>query len=311
MIKIRTSLLCLCWTILFFNYGDADLTIKEKQILLNAHNYLRSKIAQQGDSGEPTASNMGVMVWSDESAIRAQNWANSCVAGHDSDSARKYGNHWYVGQNWAGASYRPSVYEGVKWWYNEIKDFSFSSNRCSGVCGHYTQIVWSKSTELGCGLADCSSRGGYRYNLVCNYGPGGNVNGARPYLSGNSCSQCSQGQSQCRNGLCAAGSSGVSESGVSNKIIPQSWSEVETANLDDSGEETTTTSPSTVPSTSMDPCDETSKDKEETTTTPTVQCWNRKSDEECNKQAMRGFCKSRSRYHRWMKKNCRKSCGFC
>jgi pathogenesis-related protein 1 len=62
-----------------------------------------------------------------------------------------------------------------------------ASNGCSGVCGHYTQIVWRSSQRLGCGVAVCTTGSpwgspspSWTY-VVCNYDPPGNYVGQRPY----------------------------------------------------------------------------------------------------------------------------------
>jgi pathogenesis-related protein 1 len=45
----------------------------------------------------------------------------------------------------------------------------------SDGCGHYTQVVWRKSTDLGCGFATCSGGGGFVNDIwICNYAPAGN-----------------------------------------------------------------------------------------------------------------------------------------
>jgi len=38
-------------------------------------------------------------------------------------------------------------------WAAESRDYDYISNRCSGVCGHYTQIVWRDTKEVGCAMA--------------------------------------------------------------------------------------------------------------------------------------------------------------
>lgn len=43
--------------------------------------------------------------------------------------------------------------EGVDSWYNEIKDYRFGNGGFSMNTGHFTQVVWRGSTELGVGMA--------------------------------------------------------------------------------------------------------------------------------------------------------------
>ena len=63
-------------------------------------------------------------------------------------------------------------------WGEEIQFYDEASNECvGGGCGHYTQIVWSNSTELGCGTVTCDGVDIW----VCQYNPAGNVSGERPY----------------------------------------------------------------------------------------------------------------------------------
>ena len=47
------------------------------------------------------------------------------------------------------------------------------------MIGHYTQLVWAKSTKLGCGAIKYEEGGEGQFYLICNYGPTGNMlNGA-------------------------------------------------------------------------------------------------------------------------------------
>jgi hypothetical protein len=62
-------------------------------------------------------------------------------------------------------------------WASETRDYSYPTNTCAGVCGHYTQLIWSDTREVGCAVA----RDPAREVWVCNYDPPGNWVGERPY----------------------------------------------------------------------------------------------------------------------------------
>jgi pathogenesis-related protein 1 len=59
-------------------------------------------------------------------------------------------------------------------WGAESVDYSPASDSCAPnrQCGHYTQIVWPSTEEVGCGMAVCPSLGQV---WVCRYRPRGNV----------------------------------------------------------------------------------------------------------------------------------------
>jgi len=63
-------------------------------------------------------------------------------------------------------------------WYDEIKDTDGGSGLVKDFnykTGHYTQVVWKDSTDLGCG--------GYKGLTVCMYGPGGNFGFSEDYVA--------------------------------------------------------------------------------------------------------------------------------
>lgn len=81
----------------------------------------------------------------------------------------KYGENIY----WAsGGSVDGKV--AVVAWYSEIKDYNFGSGNFSSATGHFTQVVWRGSTELGVGIANSRHGGVY---VVANYDPPGNYAG--------------------------------------------------------------------------------------------------------------------------------------
>jgi uncharacterized protein YkwD len=125
--------------------------------------------------------------WSAALANTAQQWANACVDKSpangmiDHNEGRSTGYPYYVGENiFAGSGSTINPAQAVGLWASEASQYDPASNTCSGVCGHYTQIVWRSTLEVGCGFAVCPNLT-VGASLVCNYAPGGNVGGQRPY----------------------------------------------------------------------------------------------------------------------------------
>ena len=165
-----------------FSYALSAETDEIESTLLERHNYYR------GIAGIP------LMKWNDGLATLAQKWANTlkkngCKMKHSSHSFRKnVAGFSYIGENlyWRGSSAPFAMsadyaQNGVDNWYTEIRDFQYSEKGVicplrgkKGAIGHFTQVMWDKSIELGCAYAQCS--GGKSMVLVCHYGPGGNFN---------------------------------------------------------------------------------------------------------------------------------------
>jgi uncharacterized protein YkwD len=135
-----------------------------------AHNQARASVAPAASTPLPA------LQWSATVAATAQAWADRCVFEHSGGS---YGENLYADTGQGDAS------AVVADWVAERASYDFSSNTCSGVCGHYTQVVWAKSLRLGCGVTRCTAHsplGSGTWNLwVCNYDPPGNFIGQRPY----------------------------------------------------------------------------------------------------------------------------------
>ena len=67
--------------------------------------------------------------------------------------------------------------EVSKHWYDEIKKYNFNGDWQSG-CGHFTQMVWKETEEVGFGK--WKDKGGHIY-VVANYFPAGNYLGCFKY----------------------------------------------------------------------------------------------------------------------------------
>jgi hypothetical protein len=75
----------------------------------------------------------------DQLAGVAQDWSNHLIAtgsfGHRPNN--RYGENLY---SISGGATSPT--QVVGFWAAEARGYDIRSNTCSGVCGHYTQIVW-------------------------------------------------------------------------------------------------------------------------------------------------------------------------
>ena len=58
-------------------------------------------------------------------------------------------------------------------WYDEVAMYNFTQPGFSSATGHFTQVVWKATTQVGCGVAMSNDGGVYG---VCQYTPPGNYN---------------------------------------------------------------------------------------------------------------------------------------
>ncbi|PZO36090.1 MAG: hypothetical protein DCF19_22505 [Pseudanabaena frigida] len=65
------------------------------------------------------------------------------------------------------------------WYEKEVSQYKYDSPGFSQSTGHFTQVVWKSTIQLGCGTAKgTKTLGDQTYNafyVVCNYAPAGNV----------------------------------------------------------------------------------------------------------------------------------------
>lgn len=81
-----------------------------------------------------------------------------------------WGSHLDITAEWA-----------VGYWISEREFYNYAANRCEPEfeeCGHYTQIVWRNSSQVGCAAVPCHDAS---VLMVCEYFPPGNVAGMRPF----------------------------------------------------------------------------------------------------------------------------------
>jgi uncharacterized protein YkwD len=130
--------------------------------MLAAHNAVRA------------TAEVAPLVWSDHLAAISQEWADTLLSRKQFVHSRNaaYGENLFEIRG--GAASPAKVVEA---WAAESRQYDYATNQCRGVCGHYTQIVWSSTKAVGCAVA----RGDGREVWVCEYDPPGNWVGQRPY----------------------------------------------------------------------------------------------------------------------------------
>lgn len=130
--------------------------------IVAAHNRVRAQV------GVPP------LTWSDDVARVAARWANHLAARR---CTLEHNGRTRLGENLFWSSGPTDATQVVGAWAAEKRNYHYATNSCRGVCGHYTQVVWAKSTKVGCAMATCGSAEVW----VCNYEPAGNLIGAKPY----------------------------------------------------------------------------------------------------------------------------------
>jgi len=175
------------------------MTDKEKSDILNHHNALR---AQEGSS------NMEYMTWNESLAVAAADWAAQCVWDHGfpplpGTDFITYGQNLYM-----TTAAKIDVIKGIQVWYDEKQYYDYDTLGCAPdeICGHYTQVVWAMSRQVGCAYHFCRTveHSAFRnaQYLACNYLPLGNFHFEKPFKKGPACSKCGSGAGWCKDKLC-------------------------------------------------------------------------------------------------------------
>lgn len=151
-----------------FKRGAAQPIGDIRMASIYAHNVVRSQHVNTPD-----------LVWNAKLANDAQGYALQLAnSGTFRHSGVGDGENLYVG---TGSSVKPFSIAAYLWYeernrfnYNSIFNYNFFG---IGKLGHFTQMVWSNSRQVGCAGASISVGGGVKTYYVCRYSPAGNVRG--------------------------------------------------------------------------------------------------------------------------------------
>lgn len=120
------------------------------------------------------------LVLSRELCNDAQEWADTLMSENRFDHAPRSERNG-CGENIASASghsadFVEEAIRATKSWYNELYDpgYDFGNPGWQSGAGHFTQIVWKETSELGIGIA----RNGRKYVTVGRYRKAGNMTNA-------------------------------------------------------------------------------------------------------------------------------------
>jgi pathogenesis-related protein 1 len=166
-------------------YLLADFIEIDTQKILNKHNELREKHFK------------APLKYSKMLEMSSQTWALHLAK---EEGCKMVHSHGEFGENifWASAEVRKTKRSDEKeWhvhrsaqrvksekpvqdWYDEIIFYDYMNNSCKKgeMCGHYTQVVWKNTKEVGCAAYQCADKSQV---WVCQYKPAGNYVGQKPF----------------------------------------------------------------------------------------------------------------------------------
>jgi hypothetical protein len=167
-----------------------------------AHNAIREE-ASLAEGIEPP---LPPLTWSDDLAVVAQDWADTLTTEECGSIGHRPNGR--LGENIAARSSRGISLDpmppddAVQGWADEVECWTYGritggnnnvqggeqcepqciAEKFSTGCGHYTQLVWANTREVGCGYSTCTTQDDFLFEVwVCNYDPPGNVINQFPY----------------------------------------------------------------------------------------------------------------------------------
>ncbi|CAF1077238.1 unnamed protein product [Adineta ricciae] len=164
MIQLKI-LLWITMLVSYWSLSNAIVLANFRRQALDEHNTLRRLHCT------------GAMVLNSSLNSRAQNYANYLARNKLFQHSGAPG----LGENlWSSWSPVPLILVNAPTvsWYSEIKSYKYRSPGFSPATGHFTQVIWKSSTQLGIGIAFANNN--TNVYVVANYYPPGNALGSFP-----------------------------------------------------------------------------------------------------------------------------------
>lgn len=147
--------------------------------ILSKHNYYRS-IHRSPDLVIDRALNDKAQAWAEQIASSGE------LAHSNQDQRSGSGENLFVSYTTENSIAPDTLANSTmqNWYEKEVSQYNYDSPGFSQITGHFTQVVWKSTTQLGCGTAKgTKTLGDQTYNafyVVCNYAPAGNVSSQFP-----------------------------------------------------------------------------------------------------------------------------------
>lgn len=171
------------------HFSGLTATGNFREDIIQGHNVVRHRAGLEG------------LTWSNalenNAARRLKELVDGgCFIEHSGDHYRfSAAGFKYVGENlYKVINMEPTGVDVADAWYAEVDDYTYGLvsqscvkdkciHRSSPPCmiGHFTQMMWQKTTQLGCARAECPNQLKKTFIAICHYGPGGNIGGFRPF----------------------------------------------------------------------------------------------------------------------------------
>jgi pathogenesis-related protein 1 len=151
----------------------SNIKPNEAKLFLDHHNKIRAIVGT------------AALIWNPKLSTYAQSWADYLVKNKEcklihskciDNEGLELGENIY----WGSDATLFSPLDASKSWYKEKLNYTYQPIGDSKInkTGHYTQMVWKNTREVGVGISYCKDGG---IMIVASYYPAGNYIGEYPY----------------------------------------------------------------------------------------------------------------------------------